>query len=139
MCGLDRALGVYARSASRQKRFARYTALGQYVRDSLRHLGIEPLVPDQWASPVNTTVTPPKGLSPRELVSLCREWGYDLYGHSDYLVRRGWVQVATMGAVSQADLRPFFDRLRAWMRSRPNGSEPPEDDHGGARSNQSPA
>jgi aspartate aminotransferase-like enzyme len=70
------------------------------------------LVPWEHASPVVTTFHAPEGDS-EALVERARSWGFDLAGASEYLVRRGWAQIATLGEVRNRDLDRFFEAWEA--------------------------
>src|SRR5205814_950364 len=95
--------------------YGRYAELGAYVRQQLRHLGLEPLAQDDHACPVVTTFTPPGEDSSTQFVSRCRTWGYAIGGQSAYLAERRYVQIATMGAVQRDEVAPLFDRIGRWL------------------------
>jgi aspartate aminotransferase-like enzyme len=84
-----------------------YAELGCAVRRRLRAMGWQPLVEDSLAAPVVTTFREP---APRFLDS-CRAIGFEIAGDSGYLRERGWVQIATMGAVTEAHIHRLFDGL----------------------------
>jgi aspartate aminotransferase-like enzyme/ribosomal protein S18 acetylase RimI-like enzyme len=112
LAALDRALEAYATPGGARRRFARYRELGLRVRSGLTSLGRSPLVPWEHASPVVTTFHAPEGDS-EALVERARSWGFDLAGASEYLVRRGWAQIATLGEVRNRDLDRFFEAWKA--------------------------
>jgi aspartate aminotransferase-like enzyme len=114
LAALDRALETYATSDAFERRLSRYRDLGARVRAGLRALGLSPLVPWEHATPVVTTFVAPDG-DPASLVRRARGWGFEIAGASDYLVRRGWAQIATLGAVRPRDLDRFFE---AWIADR---------------------
>jgi aspartate aminotransferase-like enzyme len=116
---LEVALAEYATPAQAGAAYERYAALGAYVRQELRRLGLEPLAQDEWASPVVTTFTPPGEESAPAFVGRCRRWGYALGGQSSYLAKRRLVQIATMGAVTRAMCAPLFGHLECWLAARP--------------------
>jgi aspartate aminotransferase-like enzyme len=117
---LDAALSVYATPASARVRYERYAALGTYVRQELRALGLEPLAADEWACPVVTTFAPPVEISSGAFVARCRSWGFAIGGQSGYLAERRLVQIATMGAVRREDCVPLFRHLAAWLAEQPS-------------------
>ncbi len=84
-----------------------YKAMGRFVRRRLREIAIEPLVKDQFASPVVTTFVPPAP----DFLEQCRAAGYWIGGESPYMVERGLVQIATMGAVESSHVEDLFDRV----------------------------
>lgn len=112
---LDAALQEYATSPRARQRYESYRALGAWVRQQLRRLGVDPLADDGWASPVVTSFTPPGDETSEAFVGRCRSWGFAIGGQSGYLAERRLVQIATMGAVTRDDCVPLFDRLRQYL------------------------
>jgi aspartate aminotransferase-like enzyme len=84
-----------------------YTPLGTLVRAHLLDRGIEPLVDGPVAAPVVTTFEPPDP----HFLQRCLDRGYRIGGESGYLAARGWVQIATMGAIAAHHVEGFFDQL----------------------------
>jgi aspartate aminotransferase-like enzyme len=124
LVALDRALDAYATLAARAGRYAHYIGLGRFVRSGLRALGLDPIAGEASAAPVITTFAPPPGWSAEGFAAACRALGYEIAHASRYLRRRGWVQIATMGEVSDADLEPLFAGL-ARRLARPAGKNRP--------------
>jgi aspartate aminotransferase-like enzyme/N-acyl-L-homoserine lactone synthetase len=120
LLALDRALELYTTEADRRRRFEHYEQLGRYVRTRLRSIGLEPLVAEAFAAPIITTFTPPLGIPADAFLRQCRQWGYELSGHSSYLSQRGWVQIATMGHLTADDCEPLFEHLARWLGHRPH-------------------
>lgn len=116
LCALDVALEPYATAGGCATRFRQYAELGRRVREQLRALGLPPLVAERYAAPVITTFMPPAGVPAAAFLEQCEQWGYWLHGRSSYLATRGWVQLATMGAVTTAQVDALFERLRAAYR-----------------------
>lgn len=115
LAALETALEAYTTPEGAQATYARYAALGQFVRRRLRDLGVEPLAADASASPVVTTFAPPADEPSEQFVSRCADWGFAIGGQSGYLAERRLVQIATMGAVEQQELLPFFDHFHRWL------------------------
>src|SRR5262249_10839842 len=90
-------------------------ALGAYVREQLREIGLEPLADEACACPVVTTFAPPGDESSEAFVARCRKWGYVIGGQSGYLAERRLVQIATMGAVTRRACAGLFDWLGRWL------------------------
>jgi aspartate aminotransferase-like enzyme len=117
LAALEAALQEYATPDRAQATYDRYYALGVYVRDKLRRLGLEPLAQDAWAAPVVTTFAPPGEESSGAFVDRCRGWGFDIGGQSRYLAQRRLVQIATMGAVTVDRCAPLFESLRRYHKT----------------------
>ncbi len=117
LVALARALQPYADAEACARRFREYEQLGSFVRRQLRGQGLSPLVEPPLASPVITTFAPPAGLSGDALRDLARAWGFTLGGGSGYLRERGWLQIATLGAVQVGDCARLFERLGSWRNA----------------------
>jgi aspartate aminotransferase-like enzyme len=120
LAALDRALDDHATPAARSARYAHHAALGRFVRSGLRALGLDPIADEATAAPVVTTFAPPPGWSAEAFAAACRALGYEVAHASGYLRRRGWVQIATMGELTEDDLKPLFAGL-ARQLARPGG------------------
>jgi aspartate aminotransferase-like enzyme/predicted N-acetyltransferase YhbS len=105
---LETALTPYASAETARQRWAQQQNLGRSVRSQLRRMGIQPLAADQDAAPCVTTFSIPGD----SFVEKCRRAGFELGSESGYLLKRGWAQIATMGAVDCADLDRLFAGLR---------------------------
>jgi aspartate aminotransferase-like enzyme len=121
---LEAALADYATPEKAQARYERYAALGAYVRQQLRELGLEPVAPEGWACPVVTTFAPPGDEPSGAFVERCRAWGFVIGGQSGYLAERRLVQIATMGAVGREDCAPFFKHLRRLVGAEAAACQP---------------
>jgi aspartate aminotransferase-like enzyme len=109
------AMRVYSTPEKIQARFDHYTALGRFVRERLRRMGLPPLAPESVASPVITSFYPPGSESATEFVNRCETWGYQIGGQSGYLHEQRVVQIANMGAISRDDLEGLFEPLENWL------------------------
>jgi aspartate aminotransferase-like enzyme len=81
--------------------------LGRWTRERLREAGLAPLCREEHAAAVVTTFVLPS----TDFARRCARAGFRIAHESDYLQRRGWGQIATMGDVDQSRLEPLF----AWM------------------------
>jgi aspartate aminotransferase-like enzyme/N-acyl-L-homoserine lactone synthetase len=115
LLAVQAALAEYATPESAAARYARYAALGEYVRRRLRELGLPPLADEEHACPVVTTFVPPNNESAEAFVGRCRSWGFAIGGQSGYLAARRLVQIATMGAVTRSDFAALFEHLGRWL------------------------
>jgi aspartate aminotransferase-like enzyme len=88
-------------------RHEEYRRLGKYVRNAMRAAGLEPLAPDDIAAPNITTFRLPDA----RFADDCLRAGYVIAHESQYLVARGWGQIATMGDVTEERLRPLFGTI----------------------------
>ncbi len=121
LAALERALDGYDGPDGGLGRFEHLAGLGRLIRAGLRGLGIDPIADEGSAAPVITSFAPPSGLSADSFASACRSIGFEVAHASGYLRRRGWAQIATMGAVDRDDLTRLFDGLaRRLGRSKPD-------------------
>jgi aspartate aminotransferase-like enzyme len=116
---LEAALQEYSTPKKAEATYARYKDMGAFVRHELRNLNLTPLAREDCACPVVTTFTPPGDESSTDFVARCSAWGYAIGGQSAYLAARRYVQIATMGAVTPAHVRPLFARLARLLVRRP--------------------
>jgi len=121
---LARALDAYATPGLREARYHSYEELGRRVRRGLNDLGMRRIADLPWASPVLTTFTPPEGWDADEILAACRALGFEIAGESDYLRARGWLQIATMGAVTLADCDALFQGLADRLATDPSPRGP---------------
>jgi aspartate aminotransferase-like enzyme len=112
---MEAALANWATPDLAHCQYERYAALGAYVRQQLRTLGLAPLAEEAWACPVVATFAPPHGETAESFVARCRAWGFAIGGQSGYLKERRLVQIATMGAVTREACVPLFERLGRWL------------------------
>jgi aspartate aminotransferase-like enzyme len=119
LLALEAALAEYSTAEKARARHEHYAALGAYIRQQLRRLGLEPLAADTCAAPVVTTFAPPNGETSEAFVARCQFWGFEIGGQSGYLAERRLVQIATMGAVTREPCAPLFDYLTDALVRRP--------------------
>ncbi|HKO19986.1 MAG TPA: hypothetical protein VJU82_13970, partial [Acidobacteriaceae bacterium] len=101
------ALLRYDGAAGFQSRLEEYAALGRWTRERMREVGLTPLSLEEHAAPVVTTFALPSA----DFVRRCARAGFRIAHQSEYLERRDWGQIATMGDVDRKRLEPLF----AWM------------------------
>jgi aspartate aminotransferase-like enzyme len=109
---LSAALQEYDGASASARRYRNYDRLGRFVRRQLSGQGIEPLVSEPLCCPVITSFVPPDGVSCEEVLEHARSWGFGLGGGSPYLRERGWLQIATMGDVTLADVERLVVALQ---------------------------
>jgi aspartate aminotransferase-like enzyme/predicted N-acetyltransferase YhbS len=112
---LEAALTNWATPELARSEYERYAALGAYVRQQLRTLGLPPMAEEACACPVVTTFAPPEGQTSESFVARCRAWGFAIGGQSGYLKERRLVQFATMGAVTHQACAALFEQLSCWL------------------------
>ncbi len=106
---LDRALALYHGSEQLSAmRFAQAEAVGRYVRVRLGEVGLQPVAKECVAAPSVTAFA----ADAERFVPACERAGYEVAGHTGYLRDRGWVQIATMGAVTAADLDELWPAIQ---------------------------
>jgi len=118
LAALEAALEEYSSPSKAQLNYERYRDLGMRVRQELRNVGLTPMAPEQHASPVITTFAPPHDETSLHFVGRCRTWGFSLGGESGYLSQKGYVQIATMGAIHWEQIFTLFDRLESHLAKK---------------------
>ena len=98
-------------------RLDHHRAIGRRVRSGLETLGCSLLAPESIAAPVITTILPPEHLTADAIADRCADQGYELARHSGYLKERGWLQVATMGHLTEQQVDAMLDRLGEVLRN----------------------
>jgi aspartate aminotransferase-like enzyme len=108
---LDAALDAMDTAEKRAAGLQRVADVGGYLRSRLAAAGLEPLAPAAVANPSIVTFAPPPGQTAADFVETCKTWGFQIAGQSGYLAERGLVQIAVMGAVTKAQIKPLLDKL----------------------------
>ena len=93
---LVHALSAALRECTRE-RVERIASKASWLRDALEPLGLRTLAPARSACPGILTLLPPEGFSAFELGLALDRRGYWTSYRSEYLVERGWLQVALLG------------------------------------------
>src|SRR5262245_62120054 len=68
---LSVALKVYATPEKTAARYEQYAAMGRFVRERLRAVGLPPMADESFASPVITSFYPPEAESSVDFVNRC--------------------------------------------------------------------
>ncbi len=98
----------YSGATERDARFGHYDELGRWARARMREGGLELLAAEVDAAPTIATFPMPSAGFAR----LCLRAGFRIAHESDYLRARGWGQIATMGNLTETDLKPLFEALQ---------------------------
>jgi aspartate aminotransferase-like enzyme/predicted N-acetyltransferase YhbS len=99
----------YSSCAARTERFEDYAELGRWTRTQIRAVGLVPLAAEENAAPTITTFALPASGFVRD----CLRAGFRIAHESEYLRKRAWGQIATMGDLDRAGLEPLFAALQA--------------------------
>jgi len=83
--------------------------MGRWTRARMREMGLDVLAAEKDAAPTITTFPLP---SP-EFAQDCLHAGFRIAHESDYLQRRNWAQIATMGNLDRNSLEPLFEAIGA--------------------------
>jgi len=100
-------------------RYARYTAAWEALLEGLERLGLATLVPRALQSHLLTAIQEPTaaGYAFDAMHDYCRARGYTIYPGK--LAERGSFRVATIGAITAADVRGFLRVLGDYLRTLP--------------------
>jgi aspartate aminotransferase-like enzyme len=97
----------YDGATGRKIRYEHYNELGRWTRMRIREIGLERLAAEQDAAPTISTFPL---LSP-DFAQECLRAGFLIAHESDYLRKRNWGQIATMGHLDRNSLEPLFDAV----------------------------
>lgn len=86
---------------------------GSWLRGALRASGLRIVAPEHAAAPAVTTIVPPFEIGAQRLGEELEREGFLLSFRSDYLQRRGWLQVCLMGDYPRERLPELAHRLAA--------------------------
>lgn len=115
---LLQALQAAVKRVAWDQRFEELRSTAAWLRPKLRELGFSLVGSDAECSPAVVTIALPENLNSAEMGARLAEAGYLLSCNSDYLRRRNWIQVCTMGECSQAKLVAMTNAL---VRARSTG------------------
>jgi len=81
------------------------------------------LVADEYASPAVVTIVPPDGISAATIGDALQRRGWLVAYQSEYLVRRGWLQISLMGHCTRDDLEGLLLALAPLVTPHSFGQE----------------
>ena len=116
---LDTALDRFDSAAP----FEVMVQLSAWLRTRLRALGMHILVADEYASPAVVTIVPPDGISAATIGDALQRRGWLVAYQSEYLVRRGWLQISLMGHCTRDDLEGLLLALAPLVTPHSFGQE----------------
>jgi aspartate aminotransferase-like enzyme len=108
IAALEALRASYDGDAARSSRYRLYEDLGRWARMRIRESGLEILADEADAAPTITTFPLPSGKFARE----CLQAGFRIAHESNYLQKRRWGQIATMGDLDRAALEPLFAHMQ---------------------------
>lgn len=98
--------------------YQRHERLGRAVRQGARAVGLEPVAPEEVASPTVTALAPPEGVAADEFRGdLRRQWGVSFAGGKGELEGRV-LRFAHMGYVDELDVMAGLSALEMGLRAR---------------------
>ena len=92
--------------------FAELARLRDWLRPKLRELGFELVGSDRGASPAVVTLALPPAMNSVNLGDLIRDSGYLVSYHSEYLMRRNWIQICLMGECTREKVVSLLNAFR---------------------------
>jgi aspartate aminotransferase-like enzyme len=115
IAALEALRAAYDGDARRSLRYRLYEDLGRWARMKIRESGLEILANEADAAPTITTFSLPSDKFARE----CLQAGFRIAHESNYLQKRRWGQIATMGDLDRAALEPLFASMQVHELSQP--------------------
>lgn len=109
---LDTALDWTLDRETLDGRIARYQECAKILRDGMRDMGLELLLPDEKMSNTVTSVFLPAGKKVADFINELEEDGYTVYAGKGKFLDRNMFQVANMGAIYPDDCREFLETLK---------------------------
>jgi aspartate aminotransferase-like enzyme len=108
MAALQALRECYDGELARSARYAHYDELGRWAREKMREAGLELLASEKGAAPTIATFSLPSAGFAHE----CLRAGFRIAHESDYLLTRGWGQIATMGTLNRESLEALFAAVK---------------------------
>jgi aspartate aminotransferase-like enzyme len=99
------ALNKALKNLDINKKSANIAAVSAWLKSKLRKIGLNPVIPDEYASPAIITIALPNQFDSEKVGARVDREGYSISYRSDYLLKRNWVQICLVGNFSQEDLR----------------------------------
>ena len=94
------------------KKYANTSAVSAWLKNELRKIGLNTVVPDEYANPAIITLGLPDQLRSETAGSQLENEGYFISYRSSYLLERNWIQICLIGEHSQEDLTLFMATLK---------------------------
>lgn len=106
------ALRAALRNCDIAERFEKTSSLASWLRNELRLIGTDLVVPDKDAIPSVVTISLPKRLSSEDIGEQLAGKGFLLSYQSEYLAKRNWLQICLMGDYPRENIRSLVSHLQ---------------------------
>ena len=86
--------------------------LSAWLKNDIREFGLQPLIPDRYASDNVITIKLPPEFSSETVGDRLKDAGFLLSYRSNYLLQRNWIQICLMSDLSKDTISPLVRHLR---------------------------
>ncbi len=115
---LNKALEQLLEVEGLENRIARYKECAKILRNGMRDMGLEFLIPEEQMSNTVTSVFLPLGTGLKEFMKAMEDDGYVIYAGKGKYEAMGIFQVANMGSIYPDDCKKFLEALKRNMEKK---------------------
>lgn len=110
------ALHAALKNFDLKKRLKHISALSSWLKNELRKIGLNPIIPDEYANPFVITINLPEQLSSVKVAAQLEKKGFFISYKSSYLLKRNWIQLCLIGELSEKMLKPLLKSFQYLLR-----------------------
>ena len=110
------ALHTALKNLELKKRLKHISALSSWLKDELRKIGLNPVIPDEYTNHFVITISLPEQLSSAKVASQLENKGFFISYKSSYLLKRNWIQLCLIGELSEKMLKPLLKSFQYMLR-----------------------
>lgn len=103
------AIDIIVEKEGIEKRINRYKECSRMLREGLKNLGIEFLIPDDLMSNTVTSAFLPSNVNLKDFINVMEDDGYVIYSGKGKYEKMGMFQVANMGEIYPSDCVKFLE------------------------------
>jgi aspartate aminotransferase-like enzyme/GNAT superfamily N-acetyltransferase len=106
------ALNMAVKKIDLPKRFKNISEISAMLKSELRKLGANIIVPDNLADRAVITICLPEEINSEDAGRQLEQKGIWISYHSEYLLKRNWIQICLMSEYSEKQIQTLVDALR---------------------------